>query len=221
MWVFIFIFVRTLVIYLWIHLVIFPVQEPFLQSSLKSWKISWFCWNKKLFFFFLLSQASASCNCLTLFLLVSFLILLLWFHFKIEFNISELCSIVAAFTCSRRQLANYQEVNTLFQKIVHKKFIWDKNASHRVFDQLSCVRQCFDFLVALQLFGDQYNHHNHKVKGVLRDTARATTTNQPTKQGTKWASNRQKCQIRAKFGVFEQTILIITGEIKSFGTHIR
>ena len=48
----------------------------------------------------------------------------------------------------------YKEVNTLFQKILHKKFIWDKNASHRVFDQLSCVRQCFDLLVALQLFGD-------------------------------------------------------------------
>ena len=44
---------------------------------------------------------------------------------------------------------------------MHKKFIWVKNASHRVFDQLSCVRQCFDFLVALQLFGDQYNYHNH------------------------------------------------------------
>ena len=55
----------------------------------------------------------------------------------------------------------YKEVNTLFQKILHKKFIWDKNASHRVFDQLRCVRQCFDFLVALQLFGDQYNHHIH------------------------------------------------------------
>ena len=38
--------------------------------------------------------------CLTLLFVFSFLILLLWLHFRIELSISELCSIVAACTAS-------------------------------------------------------------------------------------------------------------------------
>ena len=37
---------------------------------------------------------------LTLFLVLSFLILLLWFHLRMELSISELCSMVAACTAS-------------------------------------------------------------------------------------------------------------------------
>ena len=55
----------------------------------------------------------------------------------------------------------------------------------------------------------------------MRDTARATTTNQPTNRAT----NEPAMDKNAKFGPnlvgFGQKILIITGEIKSFGTHIR
>ena len=54
----------------------------------------------------------------------------------------------------------------------------------------------------------------------MRDTARAKTTNQPTNR----APNEPAMDKNAKFGpnlvVFGQKILIITGEIKSFDTHI-
>ena len=59
----------------------------------------------------------------------------------------------------------------------------------------------------------------------MRDTARAPQppTNPPTghqmsRQGL--AQNEQKCHFWAKFGLFGQQILIFTGEIKSFVTHI-
>ena len=61
--------------------------------------------------------------------------------------------------------------------------------------------------------------------GVLRDTARTPQppTNTPTghqmsRQGL--AKNEQKCQFQAKFGCSWAKILIVTGEIKSFVTHI-
>ena len=44
---------------------------------------------------------------------------------------------------------------------------------------------------------------------------------QPThQQGTKWASNGQKCQFRLNLVVLGQKILFFTREIKSFFTHI-
>ena len=49
--------------------------------------------------------------------------------------------------------------------------------------------------------------------GVLRDTARATTTSQPI---NKWAGNEQN----ANLVVFGQKILFFTGQIKSFVTRI-
>ena len=54
----------------------------------------------------------------------------------------------------------------------------------------------------------------------MRDTARATTTSQPTSR----APNEPAMDKNANFGlnlvVFEQKILFFTGEIKSFVTHI-
>ena len=54
----------------------------------------------------------------------------------------------------------------------------------------------------------------------MRDTARATTTNQPTNR----APNEPAMDKNAKFGpnlvVFVQKILFFTGEIKSFVTHL-
>ena len=59
-----------------------------------------------------------------------------------------------------------------------------------------------------------------KYIGVLRDTARATTTSQPTNR----APNEPTMDKNANFGlnlvVFGQKILFFTGEIKSFVTHI-
>ena len=52
----------------------------------------------------------------------------------------------------------------------------------------------------------------------MRDTARATTTNQMSWQGL--AQIDQKCQFWAKFGCSWAKILFFTGEIKSFVTHI-
>ena len=49
----------------------------------------------------------------------------------------------------------------------------------------------------------------------------ARHNHQPThQQGTKWASNGQKCQFRAKFGRFWAKSSFFTGEINSFVTHI-
>ena len=55
----------------------------------------------------------------------------------------------------------------------------------------------------------------------MRDTARATTTSQPTNRATNEPATDKKKQFQAKFGRFwAKNPFFFTGEIKSFVTHI-
>ena len=56
--------------------------------------------------------------------------------------------------------------------------------------------------------------------GVLRDTACATTTNQPTDRAPTEPAMDKNANFGPNLVVFGQKILFFTGEIKSFVTHI-